>query len=343
MSRSGLSRLLWALIGAAPLIAIAQSNYEIAPAAAWVRHDAPVITDPPAREAADGVEYLTVERQIRLTSQGTDTYSAFVQRLVSEAGVDQLSSLSIDFDPHSDRLVLHQLQVTRGALVIDQLRKARITVIQRERDLEKGLLDGTLTLTAVLEDIRPGDIVAYSYTMHTNDPVLGNRYNETFTTQWSSPVHWSRIRLLQPEGRVIHFDHVGNDVEPVIRRAGAQKETVWQWQDLAGIRNEDGLPSWHIHYPQLRLSEWDSWKAVVDWSLPLYRRAALTPPLKALVDEWSKESPDDDVRIMKALRFVQDQVRYTGIEIGPGAFQPTDPTRVLERRYGDCKDKALMS
>ena len=62
--------------------------------------------------------------------------------------------------------------------MIDQLRKARITVLQRERGLEQGLLDGTLTLSAVLEDIRPGDIVAYSSTMHTNDPVLGNRYND---------------------------------------------------------------------------------------------------------------------------------------------------------------------
>jgi hypothetical protein len=60
------------------------------------------------------------------------------------------------------------------------------------------------------------------------------------------------------------------------------------------------------------------------------------------VDEWRKKSTDDASRIIQALRFVQDQVRYTGIEIGPGAYQPTDPTRVLERRYGDCKDKALL-
>jgi Domain of Unknown Function with PDB structure (DUF3857)/Protein of unknown function (DUF2569) len=337
-----LNRLFWALLGAAPLVAMAQGNYAIAPVPVWVRQEVPDIADRPAREAADGIEYLAVDRQIRLTPQGSDTYSEFVQRLVSEAGVAELSSISFDFDPHSDRLVLHQLQVRRGALVIDQLRKARITVLQRERGLEQGLLDGTLTLTAVLEDIRPGDIVAYSFTMHTNDPVLGNRYNDSFTTQWASPVRWSRIRLIQPENRVIHVDQVGDNVQPVMRRDGSTKETIWQWRDLAGIRGEKDRPSWHMQYPRLRLSEWSSWKAVVDWSLPLYRRAPLTPPLQALVDEWRKESADDAGRIILALRFVQDQVRYTGIEIGPGAYQPTDPGRVLERRYGDCKDKALL-
>src|SRR5678816_4291078 len=185
MSRSWSSGLLWALICAAPLTAIAENRYSIEPAPGWVRHDVPDFRDDaPAREASDGVQYLAVDRQVRLTPQGSDTYSEFVQRLVSEAGVDELSNVSLDFDPHSDRLMLHSLQVRRGTQVIDQLRKARITVLQRERGLEQGLLDGTLTLTAVLEDIRPGDIVAYSFTIHTSDPVLGNRYSDSFTTQW---------------------------------------------------------------------------------------------------------------------------------------------------------------
>jgi transglutaminase-like putative cysteine protease len=343
MSRSWSSGLLWALICAAPLTAIAENRYTIEPAPGWVRHDVPDFRDDaPPREAADGVQYLAVDRQIRLTPQGSDTYSAFVQRLVSEAGVDELSNVSLDFDPHSDRLMLHSLQVRRGAHVIDQLRKARITVLQRERGLEQGLLDGTLTLTAVLEDIRPGDIVAYSFTVHTSDPVLGNRYSDSFTTQWSTPVRWSRLRLLQPQDRVIHVEQIGADVQPVIRRDGSLKETTWQWRDLAAIRNEDDQPSWYMQYPRMRLSEWDSWKDVVDWGVPLYRRGPLSAPLQALVDGWRKDAADDAGRIIQALRFVQDQVRYTGIEIGPGAFRPTDPARVLERRYGDCKDKALL-
>jgi transglutaminase-like putative cysteine protease len=342
MSRCWSSGLLWALIGAAPLTAIAQNGYTIERTPTWVRHDVPVFADAPAREAPDGVEYLAVDRQVRLTPQGSDTYAKFVQRLVSEAGVDELSSLSFDFDPHSDRMILHSLEVRRGTQVIDQLKKARITVLQRERGLEQGLLDGTLTLTAVLEDIRPGDIVAYSYTMHTSDPVVGNRYNDTFTTQWSTPVRWSRLRLLQPEDRVIHVDQIGADAQPVVRHDGSMKETIWQWRDLAGIRNEDEQPSWHLHYPRIRLSEWGSWKEVVDWGVPLYRPGRLSAPMQALVAEWRKNSADDAGRILQALRFVQDKVRYTGIEIGPGAFQPTDPARVLERRYGDCKDKALL-
>ena len=343
MCRFWPSGVLWALIFVAPLTAIGQAQYTVEATPGWVRRDAPAFgNDAPAREAQDGVEYLTVDRQVRLTQQGSDTYSEFVQRLVSEAGVDQMSNLSIDFDPHSDRLILHSLQVRRGAQVIDQLKKARISVLQRERDLEQGLLDGTLTLTAVLEDIRPGDIVAYSFTIHSNDPVLGNRYNDAFTTQWATPVRWARLRLLQPEDRVIHIDQIGVDLKPVIRHDRATKETIWQWRDLAGIPSEDEQPSWNPHYPRIRLSEWGSWQAIADWAVTLFRHGPLSPPMEALVDRWRKDAADDEGRIVAALRFVQDNVRYTGIEIGPGAYRPTDPARVLERRYGDCKDKALL-
>jgi transglutaminase-like putative cysteine protease len=335
--------MLWALIVAAPLSAIAENRYTVEPPASWVRRDVPAVgDDAPAAEAQDGVEYLTVDRQVRLTAQGSDTYCEYVQRLVSEAGVEQMSNISLDFDPHSDRMILHSLQVRRGGRVIDQLRKARITVLQRERGLEDGLIDGTLTLTAVLEDLRPGDIVAYSFTVHSFDPILGNRYNDSFTTQWSTPVRWSRLRLLQPEDRVVHVDQIGTDSKPVIRRDGGTQESIWLWRDLAGLRNESEQPSWHLHYPRIRLSEWDSWKDVVEWGVPLYQLKPLSAAMQALVDQWRKEAADDPSRIIEALRFVQDKVRYTGIEIGPGAYQPTDPARVLERRYGDCKDKALL-
>jgi hypothetical protein len=51
-------------------------------------------------------------------------------------------------------------------------------------------------------------------------------------------------------------------------------------------------------------------------------------------------SPAD--RVVAALRLVQDEVRYLGIEMGPYSHQPNTPSKVFERRFGDCKDKAIL-
>ncbi|MFI5335035.1 MAG: hypothetical protein ACHQT8_07765, partial [Chlamydiales bacterium] len=43
-----------------------------------------------------------------------------------------------------------------------------------------------------------------------------------------------------------------------------------------------------------------------------------------------------------ALRFVQDEIRYLGLEEGVAGFKPNDPRLVFERRFGDCKDKSCL-
>lgn len=47
-------------------------------------------------------------------------------------------------------------------------------------------------------------------------------------------------------------------------------------------------------------------------------------------------------RLEKALQFVQDEIRYTGLEAGIGGYKPRNPAEVFEQRFGDCKDKSLL-
>ncbi len=45
---------------------------------------------------------------------------------------------------------------------------------------------------------------------------------------------------------------------------------------------------------------------------------------------------------MATLRFVQDSIRYTGIENGIWGVKPFSPNQVFNLRYGDCKGKSLL-
>jgi hypothetical protein len=47
-------------------------------------------------------------------------------------------------------------------------------------------------------------------------------------------------------------------------------------------------------------------------------------------------------RLSKVADFMQQQVRYVGIEIGIGNLQPHAAEEVFRNRYGDCKDKATL-
>jgi len=54
----------------------------------------------------------------------------------------------------------------------------------------------------------------------------------------------------------------------------------------------------------------------------------------------SKSTPEE--RVTAALAFVQAEIRYFSVSLGESSHRPSQPDLVLERRYGDCKDKSLL-
>jgi hypothetical protein len=66
-----------------------------------------------------------------------------------------------------------------------------------------------------------------------------------------------------------------------------------------------------------------------------------SPEMREAIARFAK-APDPASRALAAIRFVQDEVRYLGIELGENSHQPFPPKTVLGRRFGDCKDKSLL-
>jgi len=111
---------------------------------------------------------------------------------------------------------------------------------------------------------------------------------------------------------------------------------------VAAVVDEEGYPVWFEPYQQAQVALDQSWADVVSWGLPLY------PPVQEIPDEletrlqqW-RELPDDLQRMTAALRTVQDQIRYFGVEMGENTHRPAPPSQTWQRRYGDCKDKAYL-
>jgi hypothetical protein len=333
--------LACALLAVASPAGAAPRGYEVGPAPAWV---SPLPLPMPAARGADqeggGVEYLLVDDQIR-AAPPLERHRHVVMEVTSTAGVENASELRIDFDPSYERLVLHGAWVVRGGHRVAVLGAADIRVIQRETDLDRRLLDGTLTAVIFLPDVRVGDVIEYAYTRRGANPVLGGRQVASLWLAWGAPVHRARVRLLWPAHRPLHHRVSGLELAPAIARRGDTTEYVWERTDVPAAQGEDGLPPDANPWPALELSEFASWGEVVAWALPLYPDAPLSPAMRAKVATW-RELPTPAARARAALGFVEDEVRYLGIELGERSHRPRPPAEVFSRRFGDCKDKAYL-
>jgi len=316
--------------------------YRVAPAPAWVmRAPDSLVTDHSKQLEAGESDFPIVDHQVRVAA-ATTHYERYVERVLNQEGVESAAQVSIEIDPEREQVLLHQIRVYRGGRFIDKLASSRRTLLNRESELEDGLINGRVTLHVLLKDIRVGDVLDYSYTTERTDPVAERGYYEAFSTQWAAAVRYFRLRVLRPNDRVLHILDHGSVGTPSTTTRDSWTETRWEAHDLPTLSNDSARPAWHFRYPRIEISEFGSWAAVRDWALPMY--VVTAPPdaeLASLITEVRKE-PDEASRILHALRFVQDDIRYTGIEVGAGAWRPSQPAAVLERRYGDCKDKALL-
>src|SRR5262249_13803445 len=141
----------------------------------------------------------------------------------------------------------------------------------------------------------------------------------------------------------LHFNSLNTDLKPVMHEIGSIREYTWGRENVTPIQVDDRTPAWFDPYPGGQLTDFLSWGDVGAWALPLYNT---NPPLAAELSRqilmWRMASARQEDQILAALRFVQDEVRYLAIEIGPNSNKPNSPSVVFKRRYGDCKDKSLL-
>ena len=337
----------------APRDASGRRTFSVAHVPSWVTpvaadRDAPA----PEEGVPDGVWLLLVDQQISVGPQGSSRYQHYARKVISSGGIEEAASLELEFDPSYEKLVIHHIHVERDGQIIDALRPREIKVIQQEKDLSRRLYNGTLSALAFLHDVRVGDVIDYAYTVTGDNPIFGGRLVAGTDLEFDTPVHDLRYRVLFPAARSLYYKvHTPWSApsppplaaEPAVRHLGPVDEYTWRARDLAAISTDGDVPTWYDPYAWVQLSEFESWADVARWAESLYPAADPKGGLVgALVARLQAEHAGDEERLLAAIRFVQDDVRYLGFELGVGTHQPQAPEAVLARRYGDCKDKALL-
>lgn len=66
----------------------------------------------------------------------------------------------------------------RGEESRDALRRESIKLIQEEEDLSAQIYNGRITALLVLEDVRPGDVIDYDYSLSGSNPVFGEHFSD---------------------------------------------------------------------------------------------------------------------------------------------------------------------
>ncbi|HWF19830.1 MAG TPA: DUF3857 domain-containing protein [Verrucomicrobiae bacterium] len=302
---------------------------------------APDKTPSTTHSSREGEHYLLLDQQENAVID--ETYSHVVKEITSENGVQNGSKVQFQYEPAYQKLSVHFVRIIRDGKILDRLEPEKFKVIQQEPGLERHLFMGELSAVLFLEDVRIGDIIEYACTTTGSNPILGGHFVSSFLAQWSTPMDRQSFRLLWPSGKELHIKNHKTTAQPEIRKLGELTEYDWNLFDIPTSVYEDGTPSWVESFGWVQLSDFSNWGEVAQWAMPLYqhKRGELPAELRAKIAVWQYHATSDE-QVARALRFVQDDVRYLGIEIGANSQQPNRPELVFNRRFGDCKDKVSL-
>ncbi|HEV7699617.1 MAG TPA: DUF3857 domain-containing transglutaminase family protein [Pyrinomonadaceae bacterium] len=173
---------------------------------------------------------------------------------------------------------------------------------------------------------------------------------DRFGFQHRLPTLYARYTLALPSGwraTSVTFNH--DEIKPTVTGG----TYAWEMRNMDPIPPEpDGLsvvnlaPRIAINYfPTASSSAYDSWHDVSKWYTDLSAQSlTLDDTVAAKARELAAGAKTDFERISAIGAYVQS-LRYISLDLGVahgGGHRPRPATLVLQRGYGDCKDKANL-
>ena len=312
----------------------------------WLFENHPHLGKTPSGEdISNGYYYDLLDLQSNLSCN--TEYTHYIRNIVNESGVQYASEVSVTFAPQFQQVIFHHIDIIRDGALLHRLLPDRIKVVQEETDADEFQYNGLKRAFFTLEDVRKGDRIDVAFSIVGFNPVFDNKYSDEFSFSSETAVcNYFKTIITTPE-RPLYIRTSNNAPAPTELRRDDRLIYTWDNPSINAddTRSGSNVPSWFNSYPTVYITEFPGWSSVIDWGLNTFNHYSYPLPtgLKEKISYWKTRSGGDRVAFTSlALRFVQDEVRYLGLEIGTNTHRPHPPAEVFDHRFGDCKDKALL-
>ncbi len=214
-------------------------------------------------------------------------------------------------------------------------------LIERSAETSSDIFSDDRILVGPLPHVRQGSLVVVQVLETEHQPYFEGGAAKS---DISSGYRWIEYSLVTPKGIKPHIvtnllqkDATRNTVDN--GRIVSYQLYGYDWSRLDTLEFDD--PDLANAYPSFQFSTVPSWNLLAE----AYHRhveemlasgGQLQPPAEQLVEG------DGRATAIRLSNWLNQRVRYTGMELGKKALIPYEPAEIIRRGYGDCKDKALI-
>jgi tetratricopeptide (TPR) repeat protein len=293
-------------------------------------------------DTAYPTQILLEEATYRIADDGAISYRhRLLYRVDSSIGVDNWSEVSMQWDPWFENPAVLQARVLEPSGSFAELDPKTITDAPVKAD-DSETFSSEHVRRAPLPGVSIGAIVEEVVTVDEKTPYFaaGSLYRFRF----SSGVPAARVRVIVDAPSALPYKDLILDLPNLsIQRteSAGRRHIVYEQTSVAAAQNSDiDLSTNAPGYPMVEFATGASWKAINDAYAKMADPQMVPSETQAILPT---DLPTDRMeRIRAIVSKLHEEVRYTGVEFGAAKLTPQRPSEVIQRHYGDCKDKATL-
>ena len=305
-----------------------------------------VRTFPVRAEASEDSETLADLVVTRVFANGLSSRTRqLVVRALTARGVEQARAQSVQFSPDSQVVRVERARILRKDGTVIESKS------EGERSLSEpwyGLYYDLRARVVAFPQLEPGDtleLVTRLDDAGTN--FFADYFGDFAYLQGTTSRRIADYVLLGPPGRtfyaaasplpgLVHEEKKLSDGGQVLR---------WTAHDVPRVVPEPSMPGSSELFAWVHVSTYKDWDSVGRFYWGLVKdQLKVTDDVRKAAEEATRGIPaaDEAARIRAVYDFVVTRTRYVGLEFGINSFKPYPVETILNRRFGDCKDKASL-
>ncbi|MGA2672988.1 MAG: DUF3857 domain-containing protein [Terracidiphilus sp.] len=297
--------------------------------------------------APDGtnVTLLEDDESYNLDETGRNVHVEYVvYKVLNQKGVEGWDSVSVDWEPWHQARPTITVRVIAPDLSVHMLDPKSITEAPAREGEYKTYGDGKM-LRAPFPAIAPGVVVEEEFVTTETVPFFApGHVGRVWFGREGSPVAHSLAVFEAPAAFPLRTGVLGTvELKPQRAEANGRVTLTYSLGPLEGVDpREPNLPPDVSHYPAVEFSTGASWQAMAAEYAKIVDSRANPAAVQPIVDKLIAGMTSAAEKEAAIVGYLDQEIRYTGIEFGEAAIVPHDPAETLSKKYGDCKDKATL-
>jgi tetratricopeptide (TPR) repeat protein len=287
-------------------------------------------------------QILYEEGNYKIAADGTLLFThRMVYRVDSDAAVKGWAEVSAQWDPWYEKAAQIHARVLQPNGTFVELDQKTITdaPVKAEDDVT---FSSAHVRRAPLPGMAIGSIVEEQEITEEKVPYFSAGALYRFGFQDNVPA--ARIRMVVDLPSSMPFKELVHDLPNLAidrQNANGQRHIVYEQRNIQAAHSYDiQLATDQQLRPTVEFATGASWGSIAK------AFSAMSDPQTVIADaETILPNPlptERDARIRAIVKELHHDVRYTGVEFGAARLTPMRPSEVIQRHYGDCKDKATL-